>query len=81
MAKRKKESEMGLKQATIGIVGGSVILGAGSKAVVPFSDTIVSHAQAGFTALGSALPPIGGITGAGVVIKGLEKLKKVGKQR
>ncbi len=76
MAKRKKESEMGLKQATIGIVGGSVILGVGSGAAVK-----AGGSAAGLTAAAGFLPPIGATIGAGLTLRELEKLKKVGKQR
>ena len=72
----KKKKDIGLKQATMGIVGGSVILGAGSSVV-----SGVGGSTAGLTAAAGFLPPIGATIGAGLTLRELEKLKKVGKRR
>ena len=69
MAKRKKD---GLKQATIGLVGGSVILSTGSSVVQK-----TGGSAAGLTAAAGFMPAMGTAMGAGMTLMQLKKLERL----
>ena len=81
MAKRKKVSEMGLKQATTGIVGGAVVLGVGGSVVGAIPGTTAATAGGGITAAASFMPTMGAAMGAGMTMQQLRKLQRVSKKR
>ncbi len=76
MARKKKDSDLGIVRASKGIVVGSAVLGFGSSVV-----SGVGGSTAGLTAAASFLPPISATVGAGLTLRQLERLKKASKQR
>lgn len=76
----KKRKEMGLKQATTGIVGGAVILGMGGAVVGAIPGTTAATAGGGITAAASFMPVMGTALGAGLTVRELRKLEKVSKK-
>ena len=78
MARKKKD---GLKRATLGLVGGSVILSTGSSIVGSVGGSTAASAQAGLGAAAGFLSPIGATVGAGLTVQQLRKLQKVSKRR
>ncbi len=76
----KKRKEIGLKQASMGLVGGAVILGAGSSVVGAIPGTTAATAGGGITAAASFMPVMGTALGAGLTIRELKKLQKVSKK-
>ena len=77
----KKRKEMGLKQASMGLVGGATILGVGGAVVGAIPGTTAATAGGGITAAASFLPTIGVAVGAGLTLQQLRKLEKVSKKR
>ncbi len=81
MDKRKKRSEIGLKQASTSLVGGAVILGAGGAVVGAIPGTTAATAGGGISAVAGFLPTMGTALGAGLTVQQLRKLQKVSKKR
>ncbi len=77
----KKRKEMGLKQATTGLVGGAVVLGAGGVVVGAIPGTTAATAAGGITAAASFMPVMGTAMGVGLTVQQLRKLEKVSKKR
>ena len=81
MARKKKDSDLGIARPAMGLVGGGVILGVGSSVVGSVGDSTAASAQAGLGAAASFLPTAGTIVGADLTLRQLERLKKAGKRR
>ena len=81
MAKRKKDSDLGIVRASKGIVVGSAVLGFGGSVVGGVGGSTAASSQAGLGAAAGFLP-IGGTTiGGGLVVGQLRKLNKQVKHR
>ena len=72
----KKRKEMGLKQASMGLVGGAVILSTGSQVV-----SSVGGSGAGLTAAARFLPTMGTALGAGLTLQQVRKLQSLKSER
>ena len=73
----KKRKEIGLKQASMGLVGGAVVLGAGGTVIGAIPGTTAATAGGGISAAAGFLPTMGTVMGAGLTVQQLRKLQKV----
>ncbi len=76
MAKRKKDSDLGIVRASKGIVVGSAVLGFGGSVVGAAGGPV-----GGITAAAGFLPIVGTTIGGGLVVGQLRKLNKQVKHR
>ncbi len=85
MAKRKKDSDLGIVRASKGIVVGSAVLGFGGSVVGaasgPVGGSTAASSQAGLGAAAGFLPIVGTTIGGGLVVGQLRKLNKQVKHR
>ncbi len=81
MARKKKDSDLGIARPAMGIVSGGVILGVGSSVVGGVGGSTAASSQAGLGAAAGFLPPMGATVGAGLTVQQLRKLQKVSKRR
>lgn len=81
MAKRKKDSDLGIVKPSMAIVGGGVVLGVGSSIVGGVGGSTAAGAQGGLVAASSFLPVAGTAIGAGLTLRQLRNLEEQTKRK
>ena len=71
----KKKHKNEIIEPAMGMMTGGIALSMGSQALGEIGGTPATNAQKGLYNLSSQMPAMGSITGMGMTLKGLKKLK------